>query len=184
METVYCTGGRYILAKGKKSKKIIFSEEIDSRIDGLSLGFAFIIVGLILLFIPDYFPNNLVGKIIRGIFIALGIFGLFIEFGKLKPISDIKGFDDLSVGIFFLAIWVAFFVHTQHWFGCTVGFICLIIGVYGASRGLIKIIYSIWINQKNKAHKKGEIASDILILLTKLASLALVLFQLIKAIKQ
>ena len=39
------------MAKEKKHKKVVFSEEIDSRIDGLTLGFAFVVVGLFLLFV-------------------------------------------------------------------------------------------------------------------------------------
>lgn len=79
------------MAKEKKPKKVVFSEEIDSRIDGLTLGFAFVVVGLFLLFVPDYFGSKLAGQIIRWIFIGIGALGLFVEFGKLKAyFSDCK----------------------------------------------------------------------------------------------
>jgi len=169
--------------KEKKQRKIVFSEEIDSRIDGLTLGFAFIAVGLFLLFVPDYFGNKLAGQIVRWVFIVIGVLGLFVEFGKVKPISEIKGFDDLWVGILFLAIWTALYYLTQNFLLNIVGFFCLVFGVYGAFRGLFRIIYSIRLNREN-VHSKSTIVSDVLIFLTKVISLALVVLQFVKAIQQ
>mgnify|MGYP006887207481 CR=1 FL=1 len=140
------------MAKEKKPKKVVFSEEIDSRIDGLTLGFAFVI---------------------RWIFIGIGALGLFVEFGKLKPISNIKGFDVLWVGVLFLAGWAALFFLTQHWIWNILGFILLIIGVYGAFLGLFRIVYSIRLNRKERTQTKATIISDIIMFLTKVASLAL-----------
>ena len=172
------------MSKEKKAKKIIFSEEIDSRLDGLTLGVSFVVVGLFLLFVPDYFGSKLAGQIVRWIFICFGVLGLLVEFGKLKPISDIKGFDDLWVGILILAVWVALFLLTQHWLWNIVGFLCLVLGVYGSLRGLFRIIYSIRLNRKNNTQTKGSIISDVLLFLTKIASLALVVVQLVKAFQQ
>lgn len=169
--------------KERKQKKILFSEEIDSRIDGLTLGFAFIVIGLFLLFVPDYFGNKLAGQIVRWIFIVIGTLGLSVELGKLKPISDIKGFDDLWVGVLFLSVWAALFFLLRNSLWNIVGFFSLIFGMYGTFRGLLRIIYSIQQNRKNKAQSKGTILSDILIFLTKIASLALVVLQLLKAIQ-
>ncbi len=45
----------------KKPSKVVFSPEIDSKINGLTLGFAFIAVGLFLVIVPDYFENELAG---------------------------------------------------------------------------------------------------------------------------
>ena len=119
------------MAKESKPKKIVFSEEIDSWINGLTLGFAFVAVGLVLLFIPDYFGSKLAGQIVRWVFIGVGVLGLSVEFRKLKPISDIKGFDDLWAGVLFLAGWAALFFLAQNWIWNVLGFILLIIGVYG-----------------------------------------------------
>lgn len=170
--------------KEKKQRKIVFSEEIDSRIDGLTLGFAFIAVGLFLLFVPDYFGNKLAGQIVRWVFIVIGVLGLFVEFGKVKPISDIKGFDDLWVGVLFLAVWTALYFLTQNILCSIAGFFCLVFGVYGAFRGLFRIIYSIRLNRKNKVQSKSTIVSDVLIFLTKVISLALVVLQFVNAIQQ
>lgn len=167
-----------------KTKKVVFSEEIDSRINGLTLGFAFIVIGLFLLFVPDYFGSKLAGQIVRWIFIGIGVLGLFVEFGKLKPISNIKGFDDLWCGVLFLAGWAALFFLTQHWIWNVLGFILLVIGVYGTFLGLFRIVYSIRLNRKERTQTKATIISDIIMLLTKVVSLALVVLQLINAIQQ
>ena len=171
------------MAKEKKPKKVVFSEEIDSRIDGLTSGFAFVVVGLFLLFVPDYFGSKLAGQIIRWIFIGIGALGLFVEFGKLKPISNIKGFDVLWVGVLFLAGWAALFFLTQHWIWNILGFILLILGVYGAFLGLFRIVYSIRLNRKERTQTKATIISDIIMFLTKVASLALVVLQLVSAVQ-
>lgn len=47
-----------------KEKKIMFSEEIDSLINGLVLGLTFVIIGLILTFKSDYFGNNIANTIV------------------------------------------------------------------------------------------------------------------------
>jgi len=170
--------------KEKKQRKIIFSEEIDSRIDGLTLGFAFITVGLFLLFVPDYFGNKLAGQIVRWVFIVIGVLGLFVEFGKIKPISEIKGFDDLWAGILLLAAWTALYFLTHNFLCNILGFFCLVVGVYSAFRGLFRIIYSIRLNRKNNVQSKSTIVSDVLIFSTKVISLALVVLQFVKAVQQ
>lgn len=172
------------MPKEKKSVKIVFSEEVDSRINGLSIGLTFVIVGLFLLFVPNYFGNKLAGQIIRWIFICIGLFGLFCEFRQMKPMSNIKGFEDLWIGVSFFAIWAALFYLTHNLFCNIAGFFFLILGVYGTFHGLFLIIYSVLLNKKNETKTKGTIVSDVLIFLTKVASLALVVLQLVKAFQQ
>lgn len=169
--------------KSKKQKEIIFSEKIDSRIDGLTLGWAFIVVGLFLLLVPDYFGNKLAGQIVRWIFIVVGTLGLFVEFGKIKPVSDIKGFDDLWVGILLIAAWAALFFLLQNSLWNIIGFFFLVFGLYGASRGLLRIIYSIHLNRMHKSQSKGSVVSDVIIFLTKVISLAVVVLQFVKVIR-
>lgn len=169
--------------KESKQRKIVFSEEIDSRIDGLTLGFAFIAVGLFLIFAPDYFGSKLAGQILRWVFIVIGGAGLFVEFGKIKPISDITGFNDLWVGILFLAAWIALYFLAQNILCNIIGFFCLVVGAYGAFRGLFRIIYSVLRSWKNNRHSKSTVISDVLIFFTKVTSLALVVLQLVKALQ-
>lgn len=168
----------------KKEKKIVFSEEIDSLIEGLTLGVSFIAIGLFLIFVPDYFGNELVGEVVQWIFIIVGILGLIVEFGKLKPVSSIKGFDDLWLGALLLGAWAALVFATKHLIWHIVSFFGMVLGIYASVRGLFRIIYSIYLNRTNKVQSKGTIVSDVLIFMTKLFSLALVIVQLIKAIKE
>ena len=171
------------MEKKQKEKKIVFSEEIDSLISGLTLGFAFVMVGIVLVLIPDYFGNKIVGNVVRWLFIVVGILGLLTEFGKLKPVSGIKGFDDFSVGVLCLAVWAVFYFLANHVLANIVGFFFLIIGVYGGLSGVFKIAYSIYLARKNNIIKKGTVASDVLVLLTKVASIVLVTIQIVKALQ-
>ena len=167
----------------EKRKKIVFSEEIDSRIDGLTLGLAFIVIGLFLLFVPDYFGHEIIGIIIRWIFIVIGVLGLFVEFRKVKPVSNIKGFDDLWLGVLFLAFWAAVFVIAGKTQWNIVGFLGLVLGTYGTCRGMFTITYSIYSSSKKKEQSKSTIISDIIVFATKVISLALVVMQFVKAIQ-
>lgn len=171
------------MSKEKEPKEIVFSEQVDSCIDGLTLGFAFIAIGIFLLLIPDYFGIKIVGQIVRWIFIIIGALGLFVELGKLKPISTIKGFDDLWMGIILLAVWSAVFLLTKKWIWRALGFVLLILGTYGSCRGVLKIIYSVVRNRRSGSEKKGIIVSDIVVFLTKVISLAIIIIQLIKVVQ-
>ena len=172
------------MLKEKKPQKIVFSKDIDSLINGLTLGFSFVAVGLFLILFPNYFGNEFIGQLIRWIFIGIGVLGLCIEFGKLKPMSNIKGFDDLWMGILLLSVWAVLFFVAENKLFNIIGFFFLMIGTYGTFQGLLKIIYSVHLIRKEKLQSKGTIFSDILVLMTKTISLALVVLQLIKAFNE
>lgn len=172
------------MAEKQKEKKIVFSEEIDSLINGLALGLTFVVVGIVLVLIPDYFGNKTVGNAIRWLFIVVGALGVLTEFGKLKPVSGIKGFDDFWVGVLCLAVWAVFYFLAHHVWANIVGFFFLVIGGYGGVSGVFKIAYSMYLARKNKGIKKGNVASDVLVLLTKVASAVLVVIQIVKASQQ
>lgn len=171
------------MEKKQKEKKIVFSEEIDSLINGLALGLTFVATGVVLVLIPDYFGNKIVGNAIRWLFIVVGALGLFVELGKLKPISGIKGFDDFWVGALCLAVWAVFYFLAHHVLANIIGFFFLVIGGYGGVSGVFKIAYSIHLARKNNKIKKGNVASDVLVLLTKVASIILVVIQIVQALQ-
>lgn len=168
---------------GEPKNKIIFSERIDSIINGLTLGISFVLIGLFLLFVPNYFGNQTVGEIIRWIFIAVGILGLIVEFNKLKSVSKIEGLRELWTGIFLLSSWAALFFLVKNIIGNIGGFFCLVFGAYGFMLGLFRVVYSFYINAKSKTESKGNVTSDAIILLTKIASLVLVVIQIVKALQ-
>ena len=51
--------------KSQKGKKIVFSEEIDSKLSGFAVALAFIAVGVLLVFDGSYFGNETVSTIVR-----------------------------------------------------------------------------------------------------------------------
>lgn len=96
--------------KKNKEKKIIFSEEIDSLINGLSLGLSFIIIGLILTFKSDYFGNNVANTIVQWCFIIIGALGLATEIPRLLKKNGIQGTDDLFIGSIFFGAWLILYL--------------------------------------------------------------------------
>lgn len=166
----------------EKEKKVFFSKEVDSKISGIALGFAFLSIGVFLLICPDYFGNEFATNIIRWIFIVIGALGLLVEFSKNKN-TNIKGADDFLMGAVLLGIWTSFFIYTNNLWISIINFFLLLIALYGLYMGSIKIIYSIFqIIKTNKSTKKGLI-TDIILLITRISSLALVIVQIIKALE-
>ena len=74
--------------KEKKSKKIVFSEEIDSALEGYALSLIFIGIGLFLLLKPDYFAEPIVSYIVGA---AVGLFGVMGMGVELSKTAKIKG---------------------------------------------------------------------------------------------
>lgn len=163
----------------KKQKKIYFSEELDSRISGFSVVFAFILSGLVLQFAPNYFGNALVTAIVKWVFIIIGLLGTIVEIGKIK--SSIYGLDDLLYGCLFLGGWTALFVFADHWVAHTLSFVILPFGAYEFARGTQLLLHSISQNFGKPREKKTE-KGDILLILTKLLGVVLVIIQLCTAV--
>ena len=166
----------------RRKTKSYFLKKIDGTINGLTLGISFIVIGLFLIFVPDYFGNKLVGEIVRWIFIIFGTLGLIVEFNKFK-ISGINGLSDFWVGILLVSCWAALFFLVDTILGNTVGFFCLVLGVYGIILGLLRIFYSFYLKSKDRSESKESIVSDAIILLTNTASLALVVIQIVEALQ-
>lgn len=170
----------------QKQKKVTFSEEIDSIISGFSLVITFIIIGIFLIFNKDYFGNTIVATIIQWIFIIFGCLGFFTEISKMNKERGIKGIDDFIVGIVVTAIWAIIYFKLKNWIGNTIGFFFLVIGLYGGVEGIIKIGYSIiQIRKKNKVEKKHNfsIAKDIILIISEIAGMALIIVQILQALK-
>lgn len=164
-----------------KEKKIYFSEEIDSRINGYSLALAFVVCGLLLQFLPVYFGNKIVTEVIKWIFIVFGIAGFAVESGKTK--IGIIGLDDVVLGAMFIGAWFALYWFGKHWAFNIIGFACLLFGVYGFLCGVQKIVYSISkIPHTRKALSKEEKKTDIILFITKIFGLILAIIQIAKAV--
>ena len=80
-----------------KEKKVTFSEEIDSSIDGFALGITFVLLAFFEVYFK-IFGNRLVEIILAIGLLLFGIFGTLTEIGKIST-DKIKGVDDLVVGL-------------------------------------------------------------------------------------
>lgn len=164
-----------------KQKKVYFSEEIDSRINGYALALAFIICGLLLQFLPVYFGNKVVTEIVKWIFIVFGIAGFAVESGKTK--IGILGLDDTILGAMFIGIWFALYWFGKYWIFNIIGFICLLFGVYGFLSGVQKMVYSILkISHTRNNLSEEEKKIDIILFITKIFGLILTIIQIAKAV--
>ncbi|HFD2029066.1 TPA: hypothetical protein ACF2C8_000795 [Clostridium perfringens] len=164
----------------QKEKKITFSEEIDSKITTFAIVLAFLTWGVFLLIYPNYFGSIIATKIIRWTFIIIGGLGLVAELSNDKK-SDIKGLNDFLGGIVFIGIWFYAFVFINNLWINIFSFVFFCLGTYSIYEGIIKIVYSSIQNIKKDKESKNGILTDILLFLTKVASLILVILQIVKA---
>ena len=87
-------------------KEYTFSSEIDDKINGFSLALTFVIVGIGLSIVPNFFEISIVTEVIRWLFIIIGTLGFFVEISKTKKKLNVKGFSDLGAGILIAIIGV------------------------------------------------------------------------------
>lgn len=165
----------------KEEKKIYFSEEIDSRINGYALALAFVVCGLLLQFLPVYFGNKIVTEVVKWTFIVIGIVGFSVEFSKTK--IGIVGLDDTILGALFIGIWFALYWLGKHWIFNIIGLPCFLFGVYEFLSGIQKIVYSISkISHTRKTLSTEEKKTDIILFVTKIFGLLLAIIQIAKAV--
>lgn len=165
----------------KDKKKIIFSEEVDSAINGYALSITFIGVGLFLLNNLNYFGNTIVSIVILTIFTIIGVVGAFSELSKNKLL---KGLDDFGTGAIFFGGWLGIYLFINVTWLNIVSFAALILGIYGMSLGLIRVGYSILNDAKRSDKRVKNSIINILKLLPSLASFVLVIFNIIKIINE
>lgn len=188
-ERVFFMKNTHMVSKEKKTKekKIMFSEEIDSLINGLALGLTFVIIGLILTFKSDYFGNNVANTIVQWCFIIIGTLGLATEIPKLLKNNGIQGTDDFLLGGFFFGIWLILYLTISKTWVNTLSFFLLLFGLYALIKGICEIFYSLISSSKNTS-KDNKISikklfTNIILLLTQMAGFVLVIVQIIKALQ-
>lgn len=169
-----------------KVKKIVFNEKTDNAISGFALVLAFIGVGIILQFDNDFF--GIATNFIKIIFIVVGILGFITEVTKLNFKNDIKGLDNLLLGVFLLIILIAMrtYINADNWFliikYCyqVLLFLFILLSIYGFARGLIEMLYSIIINYRkdNGKSKKESAFKNIIFVLSQLFGLLLIIAQI------
>ncbi len=173
--------------KERKPKQIIFSEEIDSAINGYAIGISFTGIGVFLLLKPDYFALPVISYIVGACIGIIGVLGTGVELSKF---SKVKGLGSLTVGILLLGIWALAYVKVHAiWLNILV-FILLVVGCYAVSLGLIQGAVSIISNiRRDKIEKSeskvkviGSAVTQIILFLTQLCGLLLAIINILKAL--
>ncbi len=175
------------MGKAKEPKSPIFSEAIDSAINGYAVGISFTGIGVFLLLKPDYFFVPIVSYIVGAVVGAFGVIGTGIELSKT---SKIKGLGNLTMGLVVFAIWLVSYIRISAFWANLVFFVFLVFGTYTICLGTIQSIVSISQNIKRvKANTdanegNGTIISQIVLFLTEMCGLIVAVLNVISAIKE
>lgn len=175
--------------KIKKPRQFVFSEEIDSAINGYAIGFSFTGIGVFLLLKPDYFAIPLISYIVGAIIGVVGVLGTGVELSKH---SKVKGLGNLVIGILFLGGWLLGYIWVHSiWLNIPI-FLLLILGCYavflGLIQGMVSIVRNVRIIRKEKNESKGKVIGSVLtqvvLFLTQLCGLVLAIINVLRAIRQ
>lgn len=163
----------------EKKKNIVFSEEIDSSINGLALGISFVLVAL---FVMGFkiFNNSIVERVIAIILLVIGIAGTISEIEKLKK-NEIKGMGDVFLGAIFTVPSAYWIIKTDIILLRAVLLLPFLFGMYGLMKGILEIIYSVKLVKRKSKNKKIEIM-QIVVTLTEVIALVVAILQLVSEI--
>ena len=167
------------MKENKKEKRIIFSEKIDDNISTFSVALTFFIIGIFLTYNKNYFQNEIVSTVIKIVFIVLGILGFITFVNKFNKNHQIKGMDNLIVGIVVILIWFLIYFYLKSTIANTIMFFFLILGLYGTCRGILEILYSI----KNESKNIFEVIKRMMSILSELFGIMLIMIQILQALK-
>lgn len=164
----------------------MFSDKIDSAINGYALGISFVGIGVFLLLNPDYFAIPIVSYIIGAIIGIIGVLGTGVELSKA---SRVKGLGNIVVGLIFLAVWLIGYLKAQLLPLNIVLFVCLIIGCYAVCLGLFQSLYSIIRNlqesrkegKSSKSKVVGNFITQAVLFLTQVCGLIIAILNVMKA---
>lgn len=172
--------------RDKKPREIVFSEEIDSAINGYAIGLSFTGIGIFLLLKSDYFAIPFISYVVGAIIGVIGVLGTGVELSKY---SKVKGLGALVTGILFLGIWAFAYVKVHSiWLNILV-FVFLVGGCYaiclGLLQGAVSIVRNIRESRKEKNESKGKVVgsalTQIVLFLTQLCGLLLAVINVLKA---
>ena len=165
----------------KKEKTPVFSEIIDSKINGYAIGISFLGISTFLLINNTYFYWSILTYFIGAVFGVIGIAGIGTELDRSKKF---KGIGNLVIGLLCLGIWIAIYLLFKNDpVANAFGMPALIIGAYGFVRGLLELFYSVWIETVNSKHSFSKIVKAIFVLITQLCGLALTILNILKIFK-
>ena len=93
--------------KDPKEKAPVFSEIIDSKINGYAIGISFLGISTFLLINNSYFHWTILTYFVGAVFGIIGVAGIGTELDKSKKI---KGIGNLVIGLLCLGVWIAAFI--------------------------------------------------------------------------
>lgn len=176
-----------------KPKKIVFTEEIDSAINGFAVGISFTGIGIFLLLRPDYFAIPFVSYVLGAI---IGVFGVLGTGFELSKYSKVEGLGNITAGVVLLGIWALAYVKFHALWLNILFFFILVMGCFTLSLGLLQsavsIIHnirrsrreSLLENKEQKLKGIGSALTQIVLFLTQLCGLLLAIINVLKAIPQ
>lgn len=163
----------------EKKKINVFSEEIDSSINGLALGISFVLIALFVIWF-GIFNNPIAERVIAIILLVIGIVGTISEIEKLKN-NDIKGIGDAVLGLIFTIPSSLGIIKNDIIWLHAILFPFLLFGMYGLMRGVFEIVYSIKFIKRESKSKKIEIM-QIVVTLTEVIALFVAILQLVSEV--
>ena len=165
----------------KRKKKIVFSEKIDSAINGYAVGISFLLVSAFVLAKDEYFVYPIISYIIGAFLGIIGILGCGTEISKS---AKIKGIDNFLVGAIFVGIWLVYYLNFSIIVLNIIMLLFLIVGCYGVVRGIIEIFFSFFYSTFGQSDtiSKTEKFKNTFLLLTQIFGFALTILNILKII--
>lgn len=148
-------------------KKDEFQESI---IQGVSVGIALIVVGVVLLFIPNYLGNETVTSVFAYGSILVGLFGVGAEIDKLNGDSPKISLGNFALGIALIFLWIWIYSSFDNLIINIISLIFLVLGVYGATLAIIQFGSGI-IQSENKKSIATKVSLTLINVITGLAVL-------------
>ena len=162
----------------KKEKKVVFSEKIDSAINGYAVGFTFLLISAFLLINNTYFKWALLTYSIGAVFGLIGLLGIGAELDKSKRF---KGVANIVLGLIFIALWLFVYLGLKNNpIANSFAIVLLIVGGYAMIKGLIELFYSVFSDIQKANNSWKTIAKAIITLLTQICGLVLSILNILK----
>lgn len=161
-----------------KEKNIIFSEEIDSMINGIAIGLAFLMFSF-LIFHFNIFHTIIIDRFISVISAVLGILFTSFEIDKIDK-NKVYGVGDFVLGLIFMLPAIGVILYFNKVYLNILMSLPFVFGAYGSCRGLIEIIYSV--GKRDKSENKKLDIVKIITFFTEFIGLIIVVIQLIAEI--
>jgi hypothetical protein len=140
---------RQVNLMSNKSVSSIDNETNKSLLDGLPVVISLITLSVFLYVRPEYLGYKTVSMIISIIVVIIGFIGLSIELNKIG-----EGVSDFIIGLIFLIIWgTVYHFYSVVWLNAIMLFF-MVFGIYGTSKGLIKMLFGILSNPSQGDKKK------------------------------